>query len=324
MSFFISLAVLMMSGCMPTAVSVKTEDVKPDAPKPVVFKPDTESEVKGISIEASAKESLVETLRSIIGNEGEVTWTSASGKPHVIDADGTQVSMASGTRIAFESRGSDMLMTFKQPNPNVSVTTGPFKLNAPVVSVLFKPDNSAEATVDIGFGIKKTRGFKLNWDSDSMPSSQVTQPVQKRIRVWCYVQPRRDGVCEPCEAAKSALRSANLPYDVVFTEDSPSWVSGYPTFHWNDNGTNYKLVGWPGIEKLTLQVIGRQQTSLERPNGRGVTWHYSGGDSKESLIEHLLRDGIHKGKFSKDYLSRLSKDALVQLHSDDHNGVLRN
>lgn len=321
MSFFISLAVLMMSGCMPTAVSVKTEDVKPDAPKPVVFKPDTESEVKGISIEASAKESLVETLRSIIGNEGEVTWTSASGKPHVIDANGTQVSMASGTRIAFESRGSDMLMTFKQPNPNVSVTTGPFKLNAPVVSVLFKPDNSAEATVDIGFGIKKTRGFKLNWDSDPTPT-QSKVAVATRPLVWCYTTPG----CGPCEQAKRELSGQNLPFDVRFTGDSPGWVKSFPTFHWAcSDGNHYKVTGWIGVNRLTELVMDGQKTAHRTAPVRALPqWSYSGGDSKESLIEHLLRDGIHAGKFSKDYLSRLSKDALVQLHSDDHNGVLRN
>lgn len=305
-----------------THAQIKPEPEKIVTPGP--FKPDREQEpeVKGISVEAVAKSSLVETLRSVIGDNGVLTWTSKDGKSHVIDANGTQITLTSGTKIDFEFGEKNGLFTFQEPRPTVSVKTGPFRLNAPAVSVLFKPDNSADATVDAGFGIKKTKSFKIAWDTETQGSAQPDVAEVKRPLVWCYVMPRNEGVCGPCEQAKAALRGANLPYDVRFTEEHPQWVSGYPTFHWNDfKGEGRKCSGWPGTQRLTQLVM---ESQVQAAVSSGPRWTYAGGDTKPALIEHLLRDGIHKGKFSKDYLERLSRDALVQLHSDDHNGIYRN
>lgn len=314
-ALFISL--LILPGCMPvsTHAQIKPESEKIVTPGP--FKPDREQEpeVKGISVEAVAKSSLVETLRSVIGDNGVLTWTSKDGKSHVIDANGTQITLTSGTKIDFEFGEKNGLFTFQEPRPNVSVKTGPFRLNAPAVSVLFKPDNSADATVDAGFGIKKTKSFKIAWDTETQGSAQ--QEVAKRPLVWCYTTPG----CGPCEQAKRELSGLKLPYDVRFTENAPAWARQFPTFHFNDSkGVGHKVVGWVGVQELTRLVMERQQAAVSS----GPRWTYAGGDTKPSLIEHLLRDGIHKGKFSKSYLENLSRDALVQLHSDDHNGVFRN
>lgn len=314
-ALFISL--LILPGCMPVSAHAQIKPEPDKVVKPGPFRPDreTEPEVKGISVEAVTKDSLVETLRSVIGDNGELTWASKDGKPHVIEANGTQITLTTGTKISFEFGEKNGMFTFEDPKPNVSVKTGPFRLNAPAVSVLFKPDNSADATVDAGFGIKKTKSFKIAWDTEAQGPAQ--QGVVKRPLVWCYTTPG----CGPCEQAKRALSGAKLPYDVRFTENAPAWTTSFPTMHWNDSkGVGRKSVGWVSVEHLTQLVMDSQQASVSS----GPRWTYAGGDTKPSLIEHLLRDGIHKGKFSKSYLENLSRDALVQLHSDDHNGIYRN
>lgn len=323
-ALFISL--LILPGCMPvsTHAQIKPEPEKIVTPGP--FKPDREqeSEVKGISIEAMAKDSLVETLRYVLdnGSGGRLIWESNDGKPHVIKSNGTEITLYSGTRIPFSFKvsGDEVksgLFGFDKPQPNVSVDTGLLKLKAPAVSVLFKPDNSADATVDIGFGIHKTKSLKIAWDTETQGSAQPDVAEVKRPLVWCYTTPG----CGPCEQAKRALSGAKLPYDVRFTENAPQWVTSFPTMHWNDSkGVGRKAVGWVGVQELTRLVMESQQAAVSS----GPRWTYAGGDTKPALIEHLLRDGIHKGKFSKDYLERLSRDALVQLHSDDHNGIYRN
>lgn len=312
------ISLLVLPGCMPVATHAQVKPEPEKIVKPGPFKPDREiePEVKGISVEAVAKDSLVETLRTVIGNNGELTWSSTDGKPHVIEANGTQITLTTGTKIRFEFGEKNGLFTFEDPKPSVSVKTGPFRLNAPAISVLFKPDNSADATVDAGFGIKKTKSFKIAWDTETQGSAQPE--IAKRPLVWCYTTPG----CGPCEQAKRELSGAKLPFDVRFTENAPAWVDRFPTMHWNDSkGVGRKSVGWIGVQSLTQLVMDSQQASAQSGAPR---WTYAGGDTKPALIEHLLRDGIHKGKFSKGYLENLSRDALVQLHSDDHNGIYRN
>ena len=41
--------------------------------------------------------------------------------------------------------------------------------------------------------------------------------------------------------------------------------------------------------------------------------------NRESLIDHLLNDGIHAGKHLKSYLNSLSDTDLDKLHFSDHN-----
>lgn len=60
------------------------------------------------------------------------------------------------------------------------------------------------------------------------------------------------------------------------------------------------------------------QTASYPLNGR--TWSVNGdyNPSRQTLIDHLLYGGVHAGKFTKDYLSQLSRDELMSLHGDDH------
>lgn len=53
---------------------------------------------------------------------------------------------------------------------------------------------------------------------------------------------------------------------------------------------------------------------------RGGHWSVNGDwtPSKAELIRHLMADGMHRGKFSQQYLESLSREELLSLHDDDH------
>ena len=48
--------------------------------------------------------------------------------------------------------------------------------------------------------------------------------------------------------------------------------------------------------------------------GRVGTSH----ESRETLIDHLMEDGIHKGKHTREELSKLSDEELNDLHTEEH------
>lgn len=309
--------------------ATKAKVVVADEVKRVVVVDDQEDSVRGLSINASSSDNIVSALECVIsnGSGGELTWASADGKPHSIISGDTKIVMQSGTKATFEF--SDECGTFKflSPRPVVSSKVGPIRINSPVLDIKLKSDNSGVARVELAPGITKSAAFKIEWSTvaDEQAGQRPSAAIEERSRplVWCYTTPG----CGPCIQAKRELSSAKLPFDVRFTEDCPAWVysqpggARFPLFHFNDSkGVGHKVVGWVGVQELTRLVMERQQAAVSS----GPRWTYAGGDTKPALIEHLLRDGIHKGKFSKDYLERLSRDALVQLHSDDHNGIYRN
>ena len=56
---------------------------------------------------------------------------------------------------------------------------------------------------------------------------------------------------------------------------------------------------------------------------RNLWWTVNGKyPEKEEMIEHL-QTGMHRGKFSVEYLSSLTKQELHSLHSDDHENKVK-
>lgn len=56
-------------------------------------------------------------------------------------------------------------------------------------------------------------------------------------------------------------------------------------------------------------------TYLSIYNGKSGSSH----ENRQTLIKHLLYDGIHRGKHSESYLNSLNDTDLDKLHSLDHN-----
>ena len=121
---------------------------------------------------------------------------------------------------------------------------------------------------------------------------------------------------------------------------TPSWVTAYPTAHWKGHDGWKQLIGWPGVEHFlreydrTAAVPAPSSAPPSQPGetpARGFqmgvypwrgNWTTVNGEylGKSGMIEHLMNDGIHSGKFPRAWLESLSREQLHQLHYDDHGG----
>lgn len=313
----IALLLTLLSGCGVPKKSSTNQEVIDGPFKPIVDTIVDQRQPAGeLKMSAEASVALVETLSRILGQSGELTWNSSAEHKIDIGNSGT-ITLQPGTKVRYEASESGTLFTFGSPRPSIKAPAGPIKVKVALVSVDFHSDNSGVAVLDTGvLGIKKSHRFKIDFDDQGEPDKPIKSEAAtpQRQVVWCYTTSN----CGPCEQAKAAIRAAGnyLPFDVKFTTDAPSWVDSFPTFHWTDSsGKSWKQVGWPGIEQLRGKVLG--ETALR--STPKTTWTYAGGDTKPALIRHLLNDGIHRGKFSKNRLEQLTRDQLVMLHSKDHN-----
>lgn len=330
---FVLVALTLLSGCaVPKKQPTPIKTVRKTESKRGPFRPiDDQKQSEQTSVmrlEAGASASLVATLLSVLGSAGELSWTAT--KPQVIELGSSgKMTVQPGARIRYEIGQDEGKFVFAPPLPSVKAPAGPFKLRVNLESVAFKADNTAEARVDLGLGIKRTQPFRIAFDGLGDAPIEADATAQK-IVVTCYTT---DG-CGPCEAAKRELTaSKDLPFSVRFTGAAPAWVTSFPTFHWADSdGKAWQQRGWHGVRALTAAVCppakARSPTvaaagplSYQRQGSQ--VWSFSGGDTKEKLIEHLLNDRDHRGTFSRGWLERLDRDSLVALHSDEHEGVTR-
>lgn len=337
---FALVALTLLSGCavpkkQPTLVkTVKKTEVKKGPFRPLTDDQKQSEQTSVIRLEAGASASLVATLLGVLGSAGELSWTAT--KPQVIDL-GSQGTMTvqPGARIRYEIGQDEGKFVFASPLPSVRAPAGPLKLRVNLESVAFKADNTAEASVDLGLGIKRTQPFRIAFDGLGDAPIEAEQPEAKTIVVTCYTA----SGCGPCETAKRELAAAkDLPFSVRFTGAAPAWVTSFPTFHWSDaDGKAWQQRGWQGVERLKAAVTPPRSSGHAAPPATSRTastgplkyarqgsrtWSFSGGDTKAALIEHLINDRDHRGKFSRAWLTRLDRDSLVSLHSDDHEGLV--
>jgi hypothetical protein len=151
-----------------------------------------------------------------------------------------------------------------------------------------------------------------------------------------YVVAFTASYCGPCRQWKSSSVPAELEaagYDVVYVDvdQSPEWrdriaVNGkysVPTFWIADRATRTKKRQIRGA--ITIDDVRRVTVVPAQPppvmqssgiyNGRSGNSH----QNRQTLIQHLANDGIHRGKHSISSLNAMSDQQLDQLHSQDHN-----
>lgn len=143
--------------------------------------------------------------------------------------------------------------------------------------------------------------------------------------------------CPACVRLKQKVKSVS---GIKFIEpDPPDWPRYYPCIHWNgEDGNSYYRYG-DDLDAFLKQFARTnpraarklkpdpQQVETVRieaasyPLG-GRNWSINGDDnpSRATLIQHLLHDGIHAGRFSDSYLNQLSRAELLSLHGDHHDG----
>jgi len=131
--------------------------------------------------------------------------------------------------------------------------------------------------------------------------------------------------CEPCRDYKAsgkldAIKKAGYKVAVVDIQENSSFYYGKIPKFWIAKNEQ-KVHEWsPGTVSPEVILAKIRDLKGDRPKvstnffGRKGTSH----ESRRTLIEHLLSDGIHKGRHTKESLESMSDSELVELHDREH------
>lgn len=131
--------------------------------------------------------------------------------------------------------------------------------------------------------------------------------------------------CGPCQSYKNSakpeeLKAAGYPLTYIDVQQNSSFYSGRIPKFWICKDQQ-KVHEWaPGAVSPTTilakirELKGQKTTASGNFFGRKGTSH----ETRETLIQHLLEDGIHKGWHTKQSLESLSDSELVELHDREH------
>lgn len=131
--------------------------------------------------------------------------------------------------------------------------------------------------------------------------------------------------CGPCRDYKDsgkldAIKKAGYKVTLVDIQQNKSFYYGSIPKFWIAKDQQ-KVYEWsPGaispdtvIAKIR-ELKGQKATASDSFFGRKGTSH----ETRDTLIQHLLEDGIHKGRHTKQSLELLSDSELVELHDREH------
>lgn len=132
--------------------------------------------------------------------------------------------------------------------------------------------------------------------------------------------------CGPCKQWKANERPKlqGVSITTVDIDEQRQWgVTTVPSFWIVDRATRKpikKLTGYRSAEKLLaeLQLNSMAETPVKSGGqiyGRVGTSH----ESRQTLINHLLTDGIHKGRHTQAELDAMTDEQLGALHNQEHN-----
>lgn len=131
--------------------------------------------------------------------------------------------------------------------------------------------------------------------------------------------------CGPCQNYKNSekpaeLKAAGYPLTYIDTQKNKDFYSGRIPKFWLCKDKQ-KVHEWPdgavdpsAILAKIRELKGQKPASSGNFFGRKGTSH----ESRETLVEHLLSDGIHQGRHAKASLESLSDSELVELHDKEH------
>lgn len=131
--------------------------------------------------------------------------------------------------------------------------------------------------------------------------------------------------CGPCQNYKNSgkpaeLKAAGYPLTYIDTQRNPSFYSGSIPKFWICKDKQ-KVHEWPAgvVDPSTIlakirELKGQKPASSGSFFGRKGTSH----ETRETLIEHMLSDGIHQGRHTKASLEAMSDSELVELHDREH------
>lgn len=142
--------------------------------------------------------------------------------------------------------------------------------------------------------------------------------------------------CPHCPAAKKQVAALSdlfiirhfsddekYPQHIKDAASQPGW--GYPLIHWEMKSGKGKMMVWRGVEAFLkedgLVVEGVTGNTKAKVGSVSVAkWSINGSNtpSRNTLLSHLLNDGIHRGRHSREQLEGLTTEQLRWLHDVDH------
>lgn len=79
---------------------------------------------------------------------------------------------------------------------------------------------------------------------------------------------------------------------------------------------------WNGLRAPAAKIPNQNQSQIAQLRSNGMCWNFQGDwhPSRQTMIEHLLTDGIHRGRYTRAQLNAASNETLIEWHDADHNG----
>lgn len=296
-------------------------NVKPLKPTP---RGEAPSEV---SIEVASSSGMVATLQEVLGSSGSLILRPTN--PITIQREAASVRIAPNTLADYSFSSGKLVFAFPKPKPILPFTTGDqptidakvwkFSVHPKINYVELRPDD--KAMFDVGSGLThRQQTFDLKPLVESPPKTTAAELP----KVILFVAP----YCSPCLRAKAEIAAASdLPFEIIerpYDEKPKHLTGGAPLFWWsatqtmpdNQHATKTK-VGFTGLKDFIELWRASRKPTYRRTSS--TFWDIE-PHSRERYITHLLQDGIHRGKFRRDQLDRLTDSELLDLHSDDHEG----
>lgn len=163
--------------------------------------------------------------------------------------------------------------------------------------------------------------------SSELPAKSSEQPAKLPEQKPYYFVMFTASWCGPCQSWKKTgpdeLRLAGYQLTIVDIDAETRWRKEAPTvprFWLVDRATRKPVYKWIGstpsaslLKKAEQQALPVAQRSLF---GFPGTSH----ESRETLINHLLTEGIHRGRHSFGSLQSMTDEQLDALHNSDHGG----
>lgn len=135
--------------------------------------------------------------------------------------------------------------------------------------------------------------------------------------------------CGGCREFKNAGRIKELQQtaevEVIDIDKDKTYsdVPSIPRVRIYDRETGKWINEWIGNQSTSAMrnEYSKKLTSVAKPASREPSLYGRAGtshESRETLIHHLLADGIHQGRHSRLDLERMSDRELVDLHDNEH------
>jgi len=325
---------IFLSGC------VQTHRINQPEPEPVVedVTPEPAPEPKPLeapALSVSAPATMVASIHELFGDSGTITIKRP--KPLVVDKGDTKLTFGTETTLDFTLTEDGGHLTFAQPMPVITARIwGPVKAQPWLKDIQLNADDSATVTAHSSVYGDKKRTFDLKWREEGS-SSASDLPV---VELFCIPN------CPPCALAESQLNQlaadGKLPFQVIHATGRTKYptAGGYPHLEWQGSSQPYYYPpansngGWPGAEAFIRIWQGTQSppaaaSSLKKSapldrssiGSRSVAiWRIDGDNtpSRSTLLSHLLNDGIHRGRYTRQFLESLTTEQLRFLHDRDH------